>query len=103
MDISGIFLFPSNSCPTSCSELQSCLSRNLVGRKYMKTRVSLTLFLIGVLTLSTFAQQPNSSTTAIQATTPETATGQPPLPVPYKAENWWDGDDPGLAWLILHP
>src|SRR5262249_24937051 len=30
-------------------------------------------------------------------------TGQPPLPVPYKAENWWDGDDPGLAWLILHP
>jgi len=70
----------------------------------MKIRVSLTLFLIAVLALSAIAQQPNSSTTAVQATTPhETATGQPPLPVPYKAENWWDGDDPGLAWLILHP
>jgi len=71
----------------------------------MKTRVSLVLFLIGMLTLSAFAQQqPASSTTSTQVTTPrETATGEPPLPVPYKAENWWDGDDPGLAWLVLHP
>src|SRR4051812_4485954 len=70
----------------------------------MKNRVSLVLFLCAVLTLSAFAQQPNSSTTTTQATTPrETATGEAPLPVPYKAENWWDGDDPGLAWLVLHP
>ena len=69
-----------------------------------KTRVSLVLALIGVLTLSAFAQQPTSSTTAAPTATPkETATGQPPLAVPYKAENWWDGDDPGLAWLVLHP
>src|SRR5262249_11402409 len=70
----------------------------------MKNRVSLTLFLCAVLTLSAFAQQPNSSANTTQATTPrETAPGEPPLPVPYKAENWWDGDDPGLAWLVLHP
>lgn len=70
----------------------------------MKTRVSLTLFLIGVLTLSAFAQQqPAASTTSTQAAPKETATGEAPLPVPYKAENWWDGDDPGLAWLVLHP
>jgi len=70
----------------------------------MKIRVSLTLFLTAVLTLSAFAQEPTSSTTSTQATTPrETATGEPPLPVPYKAENWWDGSDPGLAWLVLHP
>lgn len=70
----------------------------------MKTRVSPILFLITVLTLSAFAQQPASTNTGTQATTPrETATGEPPLAVPYKAENWWDGDDPGLAWLVLHP
>jgi len=69
----------------------------------MKNRVSLTLFLCAVLALSAFGQQPTSSTDT-QATTPhETATGKDPLPVQNKPENFWDGDDPGLAWLVLHP
>jgi len=69
----------------------------------MKNRVFLTLFLCIVLTLSAFAQQPNSTAGATQATSHETATGKDPLPVQNKPENWWDGDDPGLAWLVLHP
>ena len=69
----------------------------------MKNRVSLTLFLCAILTVSAFAQQPSSSTSTAQATPRETATGKDPLPVNNKPENWWDGDDPGLAWLVLHP
>jgi outer membrane protein OmpA-like peptidoglycan-associated protein len=69
----------------------------------MKNRVSLTLFLCAVLTLSAFAQQPSSNNGTPQATPRETATGKDPLPVNNKPENWWDGDDPGLAWLVLHP
>lgn len=61
----------------------------------MKTRFSLTLFLCLVLSLPVFAQQ--------ATTTQETATGKPPLPVQTKPANFWDGDDPGLAWLVLHP
>jgi outer membrane protein OmpA-like peptidoglycan-associated protein len=69
----------------------------------MKTQVSL-LFLCTALTVSTFAQQPSSTAAAPQATSqPETASGKAPLPVQSKPASWWDGDDPGLAWLVLHP
>ena len=76
----------------------------------MKISLSLTLLSCTALTLTAFAQQPNSNASA-QATastnsTPaqrETATGQDPLPVVHKPANFWDGDDPGLAWLVLHP
>ena len=69
----------------------------------MKNRLSLTLFLCAVLTVSVFAQQPSSNTATAQATPRVTATGKDPLPVNNKPDNWWDGDDPGLAWLVLHP
>ncbi len=70
----------------------------------MKVRASLTLFLCAAMTLAAFAQQPSSTNTTTQVTAShDTATGKPPLPVQNKPDNWWDGDDPGLAWLILHP
>ncbi len=71
----------------------------------MKTLISLTLLFCVALPASVFAQQAVSSqdAAATQAASHETATGKPPLPVQTKPENWWDGDDPGLAWLVLHP
>jgi outer membrane protein OmpA-like peptidoglycan-associated protein len=68
----------------------------------MKTRFSLIVFLCVVLSLPVFAQQ-SASSQETTATTHETATGKPPLPVQSRPDNWWDGDDPGLAWLVLHP
>jgi outer membrane protein OmpA-like peptidoglycan-associated protein len=54
-----------------------------------------------------FAQQTNSNSNAQPAgqtaSQPETATGKEPLPVVHKPANFWDGDEPGLAWLVLHP
>ncbi len=64
----------------------------------MKTLISLTLFL--VLALSAFAQQ---SANSQDTTSHETATGKAPLPVQHRPDSFWDGDDPGLAWLVLHP
>jgi outer membrane protein OmpA-like peptidoglycan-associated protein len=52
-----------------------------------------------------FSQQSSSTSStpaSSQVTTErETATGQPPLQT--GAHDFWDGDQPGVAWLILHP
>jgi outer membrane protein OmpA-like peptidoglycan-associated protein len=72
----------------------------------MKNRM-VTLLLSAGLALPVFAQsnsnsQPASSSDQTLAASPgATATGQPPLqPKPH---DFWDGDQPGLGWLILHP
>jgi outer membrane protein OmpA-like peptidoglycan-associated protein len=63
------------------------------------------------IALPTFAQQttssPNappatSSSQSTPATQPATASGQEPLQDPPR-QNFWDGDEPGVAWLVLHP
>ena len=69
----------------------------------MNKRTSLTLVLCIALSGALFAQNNASAPSTQTASQPETATGQPPLPVQNKPANWWDGDDPGLAWLVLHP
>src|ERR1700733_8585693 len=61
-----------------------------------------TLLLSSALALPIFAQQSTSNSTD-QSAMPQsaTATGKPPLQ--DEPHNFWDGDDPGLAWLVLHP
>jgi outer membrane protein OmpA-like peptidoglycan-associated protein len=69
----------------------------------MKNRIFIALLLSTALALHAYAQQPNSSSASTdQVTTePATATGQPPLQ--SRPHDFWDGDEPGVAWLILHP
>jgi outer membrane protein OmpA-like peptidoglycan-associated protein len=47
----------------------------------------MTLVLSAVLALPAFAQQANSNSGA----------------QPARSQDFWDGDEPGLGWLILHP
>src|SRR4030081_622528 len=77
----------------------------------MKNRIFVTLLLFTGLSLPAFAQQTNSNSGAQPAapadqtatsSQPATASGREPLPPPSR-DNWWDGDEPGVAWLILHP
>jgi outer membrane protein OmpA-like peptidoglycan-associated protein len=55
----------------------------------MKNRIFTTLLLSTALALPAFAQQPNSNSSAQPADRDHT--------------DFWDGDEPGLAWLVLHP
>ena len=66
------------------------------------------LLLSAALALPAFAQQPSSSTATQPAassdqvtTAPATASGKEPLQT--RPHDFWDGDEPGVAWLILHP
>jgi len=77
----------------------------------MKNRMFTTLFLSTVLALPAFAQQTNSNSSAQPAASadqtappsqPVTATGKEPLQ-PRKDQDFWEGDEPGLGWLVLHP
>ena len=77
----------------------------------MKTRIFMTLLLSAVLALPAFAQQTDSNSSAQQAASadqtaptsqPVTATGREPLRA-RTPHDFWDGDEPGLAWLVLHP
>ena len=75
----------------------------------MKTRIFVTLLLSMVLALSAFAQQTNSDSSTAQATpaaqtapAPNPDTVREPLP-PSTPHDFWDGDDPNLGSLILHP
>jgi outer membrane protein OmpA-like peptidoglycan-associated protein len=77
----------------------------------MKTRVFITLLLSAVLALPAFAQQTDSNSSAQPAASadqtappsqPVTATGREPLRA-RTPRDFWDGDEPGLAWLVLHP
>jgi len=64
----------------------------------MTNRTFITLLLSTGLALSAFAQQTTSSSSA----QPATASGDEPLQ-PLPPGDFWDGDEPGLAWLVLHP
>jgi OmpA-OmpF porin, OOP family len=55
----------------------------------MKNRIFITLVLSTVLALPAFAQQTNSNSSA--------------QPAARDQQDFWDGDEPGLAWLVLHP
>ena len=76
----------------------------------MKNRIFITLLLSTVLPLSSFAQQTNSDSNAQPAASadqttpssqPATATGREPLRARVP-QGFWDGDEPGLAWLVFH-
>lgn len=76
----------------------------------MKNRIFLTLFVSTILALPAFGQQSNTSSNAQPAAAGETApASQPvttsdrePLTAPASTD-FWDGDEPGVAWLIFHP
>jgi outer membrane protein OmpA-like peptidoglycan-associated protein len=77
----------------------------------MKDRISIALLLSTGLVLSAIAQQTNSNSSAQSAASanqtapvsqPVTATGKGPLQ-PTAHQDFWDGDEPGVAWLVLHP
>src|SRR5580658_956292 len=55
----------------------------------MKNRILITLLLSTVLVLPAFAQQTNSNSGA--------------QPAAKNDKDFWDGDEPGLGWLVLHP
>jgi outer membrane protein OmpA-like peptidoglycan-associated protein len=75
----------------------------------MKNRIFVALLLSTALALPVFAQSNSSSSgqpadSANQSAAPSpgmTATGKEPLA--QKSHDFWDGDEPGLGWLILHP
>src|SRR5580700_3213727 len=65
----------------------------------MKIRSLATLLLIAALVfvLPAFAQQ-NSTSSAQPA-----ASSNPSAAQPAPRQDFWDGDEPGVGWLILHP
>jgi outer membrane protein OmpA-like peptidoglycan-associated protein len=74
----------------------------------MKIRMFVTLLLCAVIALPAFAQQTSSDSStqpaasADQTASVDTATGKEPLRTERPA-NFWDGDEPSIAWLVLHP
>jgi outer membrane protein OmpA-like peptidoglycan-associated protein len=77
----------------------------------MTNRTFITLLLSTGLALSAFAQQTTSSSSAqpapsanqgAPASQPSTISGEEPLQPPLRTD-FWDGDEPSLTWLILHP
>ena len=75
----------------------------------MKNRIFITLLLSTVLSLCAFAQQTNTNAqpaaSADQTAAPSqpvSTTGREPLRA-RTPQNFWDGDEPGIAWLVLHP
>ena len=71
----------------------------------MNNRILITLLLSAVVAVPVCAQSNSSSQPAASAdqasSAAPTATGKEPLgPKPH---DFWDGDEPGLGWLILHP
>ncbi|MGA8501987.1 MAG: OmpA family protein [Candidatus Sulfotelmatobacter sp.] len=77
----------------------------------MTNRILITLLLSMGLALSAMAQQTTSSSSAQPATSAsQAAPASQPLAV-YHSEplqspprqDFWDGDEPSLTWLVLHP
>jgi len=77
----------------------------------MTNRIFITLLLSMGLTLSAFAQQTASTSSAQPAASanqsaptsqPLTVSGDEPLQSPPRTD-FWDGDEPSLTWLVLHP
>ena len=75
----------------------------------MKSSFFVTLILSGALALPAFTQQANSSSGTQQAgTAPPSATSpssdEPREPLrPVESKDFWDGDQPNVVNLILHP
>ncbi len=77
----------------------------------MTNRTFITLLFTVGLALSAFAQQTTSNSTTQPAASanqsapapqPLTASGDEPLQSPPH-QDFWDGDEPSLTWLVLHP
>jgi outer membrane protein OmpA-like peptidoglycan-associated protein len=77
----------------------------------MTNRILITLLLSMGLALSVVAQQTTSSSSAQPATSasqaapasqPVTVSNNEPLQSPPR-QDFWDGDEPSLTWLVLHP
>jgi len=74
----------------------------------MKHRIFAVLILSAALVLPAFAQQttsnnapPTASADQSTSQTVTTATGKAPLQTAHT--DFWDGDQPSIAWLVLHP
>jgi outer membrane protein OmpA-like peptidoglycan-associated protein len=70
----------------------------------MKNRTLIALLFFTLVAMPVLAQNNSQSTAPADQTmtvAPATATGQPPLK--REPHDFWDGDEPGLGWLILHP
>jgi outer membrane protein OmpA-like peptidoglycan-associated protein len=76
----------------------------------MKHRIFAVFLLSAALVLPVFAQQASSNAAQPTASadqnapasqTVTTATGKEPLQSPHT--DFWDGDQPSIAWLVLHP
>jgi len=75
----------------------------------MTNRTFITLLLSMGLALSAFAQQTTPSSSASPAASAnqsgppmQSAAGDEPLQ-PLPRQDFWDGDEPSLTWLVLHP
>jgi outer membrane protein OmpA-like peptidoglycan-associated protein len=70
----------------------------------MKTRLLVTLALSCILALPALAQQASSNSSTQQAAPAASQSDNPREPLqPIKSRDFWDGDDPNVFNLILHP
>lgn len=75
----------------------------------MKHRIFLTVLMSTLVALPAFAQQGNSSSTAQPAASDHAAPASQSESTTRKEPrrnsdgDFWEGDEPGAAWLILHP
>lgn len=72
----------------------------------MKTRIFAILFFAASFTLHAPAQSPSSnpqSTVSAGEAGSGNATASGQAPLRTVRGDFWDGDQPGLAWLVLHP
>jgi outer membrane protein OmpA-like peptidoglycan-associated protein len=73
----------------------------------MKNRIFITLLLCAALPglaqqpISNSSAQPGTSANQTPPSQPRTTSEEPSHP--RENQDFWDGDDPGLAWLVLHP
>jgi outer membrane protein OmpA-like peptidoglycan-associated protein len=71
----------------------------------MKSRILVLLISCALLALTAVAQQSTSSSTS-QVSTSSSSAGSESIREPLtwpRAQNWWDGDDPNVVNLVLHP
>ncbi|MGA2102279.1 MAG: OmpA family protein [Candidatus Sulfotelmatobacter sp.] len=68
----------------------------------MKNRHYVTMFLSTTLTLTGWAQSNASSSSAQTVSASQSVSDREPLQEP-KPRDFWDGDDPNLVNLVLHP
>lgn len=71
----------------------------------MKARVLVISMFCALFAVGALAQQSSSSSnTQSGGTSPSTVADSPREPLTWpRAQNWWDGDDPNVVNLVLHP